>query len=1106
MENQNALINSLLKYQMVKYTATTQRVKHYPHAYGKKYDEVAGDVFLNMVKVPTKNKFYATYYDTEDLVKPFFDFDLDIKIGTERWCNKQKKTALFKLLDNLVDEFWEEGEIVRFGISDNSRINQKSGMYKISFHIIVNCDVYCKVKDLKKIAYAYDCDTKVYKGKRILRFSNQYKDVNVEEAPTLCCIEVEEKDERGRVETDLSMFLINKTPLQKTEHVSSLPELAVIERKKKFKRGINNSSPVKTDPNYIPHKTQMDTIKQMLGDFPNDYLEDYEKWRDLGFILCNYSCSKKMFDLFEDFTKKNYKKYAEGKSKRDCKTLWFHAQKGHCERPKTMGSLIEIHRKLLTFIKEKKRDKSKTKSLTKENKKIIDDQYLKEFNTKIKEAKAKGLIPIFKPKKQIIYSKLHKPIKYDCWEGLDFLLAKDLERLDISSKFITNIDGSPIEAIAEKLNQHKILFIKSPTGSGKTCLIQHRTKGENVVSVVSRRSLATFHHKNLDSIYLHYAKKPDMFNGTMGKVYQLDSLYEKGYNWKLHNDMIKKGLDPKDNMMYLRKDIYNFDLDEVAIYQGDYILILDEFNSLINHIFSPHNMRTKRLEITQNLIRLVENAKQVLCFDADLSKPTLQWIYENVNTQTEKPLLIVNTPKIKRETPITFYKDPRKMIMKMREDIKNNVKFFCCSDRCKQFFKDVVLELIDKDKKDGIEALFLSQQDKPLIRTGKFLVYSGFKMKQNDEEVIKEIPEINTEDWKDKWVFTTPTIIYGIDYNYPKTHKIYSLNYGGTISALGINQQIGRIRQPISIDIFVEDMYYVVFWSWEHFLHTFTTLKNNNLDMEIKMSEYLKKVGKGYLEKLNRLHQYYRYTEDYLKTHIVYHLTNLLKGKGYVNISTDEDILDGKRRRKDNVELIKYLKDNDIDTTQQLTELVKRFNWCDLRDTLKKVGLSLDEVMIDKTRYREFLNIGLLRWKYNLYKVKDTMVNKILSDKYKVQLFIDVMKKMGMEYPYEWIPEKFKQECDEEHKITDKDMISKIKLSYKIKVFDGQLYAQVFSKMCKQMLPTFSISGRWGKERKNGCVISEHIIPLFNEVVDEEPPEEPDDAPPHFINNLIKDE
>ena len=60
--------------------------------------------------------------------------------------------------------------------------------------------------------------------------------------------------------------------------------------------------------------------------------------------------------------------------------------------------------------------------------------------------------------------------------------------------------------------------------------------------------------------------------------------------------------------------------------------------------------------------------------------------------------------------------------------------------------------------------------------------------------------------------------------------------------------------------------------------------------------------------------------------------------------------------------------------------------------------------------------------------------------------------------------------------------------------------------MCKQMLPTFSISGRWGKERKNGCVISEHIIPLFNEVVDEEPVEEPDDAPPHLINNLIKDE
>ena len=48
---------------------------------------------------------------------------------------KRKKQYLCKLLDNLVNEFYEEGETLIFGVADNSRINQHSGKYfwKISW-------------------------------------------------------------------------------------------------------------------------------------------------------------------------------------------------------------------------------------------------------------------------------------------------------------------------------------------------------------------------------------------------------------------------------------------------------------------------------------------------------------------------------------------------------------------------------------------------------------------------------------------------------------------------------------------------------------------------------------------------------------------------------------------------------------------------------------------------------------------------------------------------------------------------------------------------------------------------------------------------------------
>ena len=70
-----------------------------------------------------------------------------------------------------------------------------------------------------------------------------------------------------------------------------------------------------------------------------------------------------MLEIFEEFTKQKYPKYAEGKSKRDCKTSWYHFCNSDCEYPLTMGSLITKHRDLLTFVKLEKRDIATTKHL-----------------------------------------------------------------------------------------------------------------------------------------------------------------------------------------------------------------------------------------------------------------------------------------------------------------------------------------------------------------------------------------------------------------------------------------------------------------------------------------------------------------------------------------------------------------------------------------------------------------------------------------------------------------------------------------------------------------------------------------------------------------------
>lgn len=1067
-----------LKYQMVKYTATKGKVKQYSlKNQGKLYDMVNGLEYLEMVSNPTKEVFYATYYGEEDLVKPFFDYDKIVPISSKKELLKIKKKEMTRILDKIVREFDEEGEEIIVAVSDGSRETKKG--YKISFHFIINSNVYCKVKDLRKIAYAYECDDKVYKGNRILRFSNQYKDMSVLKKPKLYCFKFEDDLEPQKIETDLSMFLINKTNIQTYEHKSLLPELEIVKTKKKYKRGKNNFSPIKDDFDYIPHKNQITELKKLFRDFTAEYIEDYERWRNIGFMLSSFSTHKSMLDLWIDVSKKSPK--YEDEAEDECRKAWNYFIHNKPTNRLTMGSLIREHRDILTYVKLELVDKK----LSRKNKKILKEKLLQINKEKIDNVKLKGLFPIFKPKNKIKYQKLHKPIPYNALEGLDNL--KQIKKLNISSKFLTKTDLTPIDDIKEQLDNNKYIFIKSPTGSGKTCLIQHLTQDKNAISIVSRRSLATFHYKNLDCIYNHYDIKED-HNYTIGKVYQLDSLYEKGYNQKLHDKMLKEGRNPQDFQHYLRRNIWNFNLDDIEIYQDDYILILDEFNSLINHIFSNlRNMRTKRLEITQNLIKVIENASKVLCFDADLSTSTLQWVYENINTQKEKPLVIINEPKVKRKTPIVFNKDYNKMILKMKKDIENDIKFFACSDRCRQFFKDIIMGLLEKDdtleekeKENILEQMDNKDEEKiPFIKTDKLVIYSGYE----------DPNEINTDDWEDKWVFTTPTIIYGVDYNGKETHKIYSFNWGGTISALGINQQIGRIRQPISMDIFIEEKGVGIFWSWEQFLETFTYLKQNHLILD---ELCVKDIDKDFLDRLNRLNQRFTYKHLFLSSYIEYHLKNLLGGKGYTNIKVDEEELDNiEKERFTDKALIKYLKERNVERTEELQLLVDRFNFNDLTKVLKDIGLDLEEVYYNDTQLREFLNIGLIRDKYSMKDIKDSQINKVLSPYYKLQLFRRVMNVIGIENIYDWTEEKMIECCENDMRITNLELISEIKLSYKIKVFKDQQITKLFSKMCNQVLPTFTIPKRFyykgkdygntnKKERCSGFYISEFIKPLFN--------------------------
>jgi hypothetical protein len=108
-------------------------------------------------------------------------------------------------------------------------------------------------------------------------------------------------------------------------------------------------------------------------------------------------------------------------------------------------------------------------------------------------------------------------------------------------------------------------------------------------------------------------------------------------------------------------------------------------------------------------------------------------------------------------------------------EIKNNEYFIACFDSLRKMNK--VIEYLSKfgNKKE-------------------WLIYSS--------EIDYNL--IDTKDWIDKYVFFTPSIIYGIDYNY-KEIDVFCFVYKNHLNPLQIYQMISRARKQKNVHIYCNE-------------------------------------------------------------------------------------------------------------------------------------------------------------------------------------------------------------------------------------------------------------------------------------------------------------
>jgi hypothetical protein len=419
-------------------------------------------------------------------------------------------------------------------------------------------------------------------------------------------------------------------------------------------------------------------------------------------------------------------------------------------------------------------------------------------------------------------------------------------------KNIIIADEKYINVDLNKLLNYNYIFIKSPTGTGKTTLLKKLIEKigiKKIISITSRVNLAGEHMKTLDlKFYLNLSITDFKYCNNL--VIQLESL--KKCNYKL----FKNG-----------------------------VIILDEINSLLSHLRSP-TINNKRHEIYMYLIELIKNAKYVICLDADLSDWNIRFLEEIKKTNY---IIYYNIIQNKLNNNTLFYRCPNTMIEIMEKQVKSNEYFIACFDSLNKMNK--IIEYLSK---------FGKKKD--------WLIYSS--------EVNYNL--INTKDWIDKFVFFTPSIIYGIDYNF-KDVDVFCFVYKNHLNPLQIYQMISRARKQKNIYIYCnEKECYLKYKNIEDVIFETELYEKNLGSLVPSYKNYIDINDQPY-----RIMYYnYKYMDSLLKTNIKAYLEDIMKKRGY-NIKYNNIIKNN--NIDNNFDKIKKIKERIINLLSLNTDNLSEF-------------------------------------------------------------------------------------------------------------------------------------------------------------------------------------
>lgn len=359
---------------------------------------------------------------------------------------------------------------------------------------------------------------------------------------------------------------------------------------------------------------------------------------------------------------------------------------------------------------------------------------------------------------EVEYIKIGSRIK----ETLDLNMLETTPTKTINTNYLSKVKNpTKWEHLNFEINmrENRVLLIKMATGGGKTtattCLIKllNEKNQHKILSIVSRISLGQQHMKNFND--------------------------DHNMNFKFYQNVNTDNIDDVKRLIIQVDSLIKIDVDQ---WKGC-ILYLDEIHSLLSYIVYSDTLRTKRYEIFETFKKIISNASYIIGCDADMSDAVLK-LFQSMNIDY---YLLSNEYKNGNNVLATRYYNERVLIEEAKDKISKNKKFVFIFDSISK--QQYVLAELKKYSIDNKISWF---------KDSDILEYSSSRGNDND---FKDV----NEKWANKWVFFTPKIIYGLDFNISVKTDVFFYGSSGTLNSLQIAQQIARVRNPDNIYFYIND-------------------------------------------------------------------------------------------------------------------------------------------------------------------------------------------------------------------------------------------------------------------------------------------------------------